>query len=92
MVRLLRTYPVKFRRQTIIDRFIVDFYCPASRLVVEIDGSQHYAPDGQAYDAERDAILKEYGCDILRFSNHDINTDFAAVCERIDQCILARTE
>ncbi len=80
----LREYPVKFRRQTTIHSFIVDFYCPAVKLVVEIDGSQHYSASGKAYDAERDYIIEQYGCKILRFSNHDVNCCFSSVCEMID--------
>ena len=86
----LRTYPVKFYKQRIIESFIVDFYCHAAKLVIEIDGSQHYEPQGQAYDEERTAILKKYGLEVLRFSNHEINTDFRAVCEYIDNTVKAR--
>lgn len=80
----LRDYPVKFRRQTTINSFIVDFYCAEAKLVVEIDGSQHYSEQGKAYDAERDYIIMQYGCTILRFSNHDINCHFTSVCDMID--------
>ncbi len=86
----LRTYPVKFYKQRIIESFIVDFYCHAAKLVIEIDGSQHYEPQGQAYDEERTAILKKYGLEVLRFSNREINTDFRAVCEHIDNTVKAR--
>ena len=86
----LRTYPVKFYKQRIIESFIVDFYCHAAKLVVEIDGSQHYEPQGQAYDEERTAILEGYGLEVLRFSNRDINTDFRAVCEHIDNTVKRR--
>ena len=86
----LRTYPVKFYKQRIIESFIVDFYCHAAKLVIEIDGSQHYEPQGQAYDEERTAILKKYGLEVLRFSNREINTDFRAVCEHIDNTVKER--
>ena len=86
----LRTYPVKFYKQRIIESFIVDFYCHAAKLVIEIDGSQHYEPQGQAYDEERTAILQKYGLEVLRFSNREINTDFRAVCEHIDNTVKAR--
>ena len=86
----LRTYPVKFYKQRIIESFIVDFYCHAAKLVIEIDGSQHYEPQGQAYDEERTAILKKYGLEVLRFSNREINTDFRAVCDHIDNTVQAR--
>ena len=57
----LRKYPVKIYKQRIIGRFIVDFYCAAARLVVELDGSQHYEPQGLAYDAERSQFLSALG-------------------------------
>ena len=67
----LRSYPVRFQRQKTIDSFIADFYCHAAKLVIEIDGSQHYEQQGQAYDRERTAILEHYGLEVLRFSNRD---------------------
>ena len=88
----LRSYPVRFQRQKTIDSFIADFYCHAAKLVIEIDGSQHYEPEGQAYDEARTAVLQEYGLEVLRFSNRDINTDFDAVCEQIDETVKARTK
>ena len=86
----LRSYPVRFQRQKTIDRFIVDFYCHAAKLVIEIDGSQHYEPQGQAYDEERTAALAKYGLYVLRFSNREINTQFQAVCEMIDTAVKRR--
>ena len=86
----LRTYPVKFYKQRIIDNFIADFYCHAARLVIEIDGSQHYEPQGQAYDAERSAILEKYGLEVLRFSNYDVDSNFQGVCEQIDSTVKRR--
>ncbi len=83
----LSTYPVRFQRQKTIAGFIADFYCHAAKLVIEIDGSQHYEPQGQAYDAERSAILEKYGLEVLRFSNYEVNTDFRAVCEHIDNTV-----
>ena len=53
----LRKYPVKIYKQRIIGRFIVDFYCASAKLVIELDGSQHYEPQGMAYDSERSAFL-----------------------------------
>lgn len=83
----LCTYPVRFQRQKTILNFIVDFYCHRARLVVELDGSQHYTEQGQAYDRERDAILSGLGLKILRFSNVQIDREFSAVCTRIDETI-----
>ena len=86
----LRTYPVKFYKQRIIESFIVDFYCAQARLVVEIDGSQHYTEQGKAYDEERSAILRQYDLLVLRFANSDIDNHFDAVCEQIHSAIQSR--
>ena len=77
--RFLRTYPIKIYKQRIIGEYIVDFYCHAAKLVIEIDGSQHYDPQGIAYDKSRAAYLESLGLQIIRFSNADINVRFAAV-------------
>ena len=83
----LSTYPVRFRRQVTIDRFIVDFYCASARLAIELDGSQHFSEEGMAYDAERSAVLQGYGVRVLRFSNSDIDRNFCDVCEAIDLAV-----
>ena len=85
--RFLRTYPVKIYKQRIIGEYIVDFYCHSAKLVIEIDGSQHYDPQCIAYDKERTAFLESLGLKVIRFSNADINVRFSAVCEEIDRMI-----
>ncbi|MDD5465772.1 MAG: DUF559 domain-containing protein [Candidatus Omnitrophica bacterium] len=60
---------VKFRRQTVIGKFIVDFVCFENKLIVEIDGGQHAQSE---YDSARDQWLREQGFKILRFWNHDV--------------------
>ena len=75
----LRKYPVKIYKQRIIGRFIVDCYCASARLVIELDGSQHYEPQGLTYDAERSRFLTALGLEVLRFSNRDIDRDFRGV-------------
>ena len=87
----LRKYQVKIYKQRIIDKFIVDFYCATAKLVIEIDGSQHYDPQGQAYDAERTAILESYGLRVIRYSNREIDREFSAVCQQIDLIIKERS-
>ena len=87
----LRKYPLKFYKQRIIASFIADFYCPKARLVIELDGSQHYQAPGMAYDSERTAALERYGLRVLRFSNADIDRQFPAVCEQIDQIVKERS-
>ena len=83
----LSSYPVKFRKQTTIGNFIVDFYCDKAKLIIELDGSQHFTDEGLAYDKERDSILKSNDLDILRFSNVDIDNNFDGVCYQIDSLI-----
>ena len=88
----LRKYPVKVYKQRIIGRFIVDFYCASAKLVIEVDGSQHYESQGMAYDAERSASLSALGLEVLRFSNRNIDRDFRGVCEQIDITIQNRLQ
>ena len=73
-----------------MDRFIVDFICSKARLILEIDGSQHYTADGEAYDTERTAILESYGYKVLRIANNEIDQNFAGVCEAIDLAVQKR--
>ena len=80
----LRTYPVKFLRQKIIGKYIVDFYCAKAKLIVELDGSQHYEEKGMEYDAERTNHLEQYGIRVLRIPNNEVIQNFRGVCEYID--------
>ena len=86
----LKDYPVKIYKQRIIESFIVDFYCAQARLVIEIDGTQHYLPQGEAYDKERSAVIEAYDLKVLRFSNYEIDKEFTSVCEMIDKTIRER--
>ncbi len=86
----LRTYPVRIYRQRILGSFIADFYCAAARLVIEIDGSQHATPSGAAHDADRARILRNNDLAILRFTNHEIDRHFQAVCQTIDRAVRSR--
>ena len=76
-------YPVRFRRQYVIGHYIVDFYCHKAKMVVELDGSQHFEPGEMQKDAERTAYLQSRGIRVLRFSNLDVLQKFRAVCEEI---------
>ena len=80
----LRNYPLKFYRQRIIDSYIADFYCREAKLVIEVDGSQHYTEKGQLYDKNRSDELGKYGLAVIRFTNLDIRDRFRSVCEMID--------
>ena len=86
----LSRYPVRFQRQKTVGRYIVDFYCHRARLVVELDGSQHYEEQGIARGAERTTYLLQQGLFVLRFSNAEINCKFHFVCEQIDRTVKER--
>ena len=83
----LRRYEVRFQRQKAIGNYIVDFYCYRAKLVVEIDGSQHFTDKEHAYDQQRTAYLEQLGLRVLRISNRQINDEFQAVCEHIDTIV-----
>ena len=88
----LRSYPVKVYKQRIIEHFIVDFYCHSARLVIELDGSQHYMDEGQRYDEKRTEILEQNGLQVLRFSNKDVDENFEGVCLMVDKVIWERMD
>ena len=81
----LRTYPLQFRRQYVIGNFIVDFYCHKAKLVVELDGAQHYKLPEQEKDAERTRYLESLGLRVLRFTNLEVLRQFDAVCQAIHE-------
>ncbi len=81
--KFLRTYSIRFYRQRIINNFIVDFYCPKARLIIEIDGGQHYRGYNIFYDKKRTLFLEKYGLIVLRYTNLDIDYRFSAVCDHI---------
>lgn len=75
----LRNFPVKFWRQRPIDNFIVDFYCPKLKLVIEVDGDSHFTDLGLVYDEERTRVLEGYGLQIIRFTNDEVLQNFEEV-------------
>ena len=79
----LKDLPFTFNRQEIIGNCIVDFYCAKAKIVIELDGSQHYEDKGLEADRERDDFLRSLGLRVLRYSNLDVNTNFRGVCEDI---------
>ena len=85
----LKTLPVTVHRQKVICNYIVDFYIASAKIVIELDGSQHYEDAGRSKDLQRDAFLRGMGCCILRYSNADINLRFDRVCEDIYQHLTA---
>ena len=85
----LAKYEIRFQRQKSIDNFIADFYCHKAKLVIEIDGSQHYTDEGKEKDEFRTEILAGYNLKVIRFTNHQINTNFRNVCRYIDIVVKA---
>ena len=83
----LKTYPIRFNRQKIINKYIVDFYCAKAKLIIELDGSQHYEYIGIEKDVERTKFLKQYGFKVIRISNNEVKQNFRGVCEYIDLCV-----
>ena len=75
--------PLTVRRQKVFGNYIVDFYIASRKLVVEVDGSQHYTAEGKAYDQVRDDYLRACGCTVLRYSNADVKERFEEVCADI---------
>jgi len=71
----------KFRRQHSIGKYIVDFYCPKKRLIIELDGSQHI--ENEQHDKEKDEYLSNLNFTVLRFWNSDINTNIEGVIQKI---------
>ena len=83
----LRTYEVKFLRQKPIGRYITDFYCAQAKLVIELDGSQHYKQINIENDAERTKYLEQFGLKVVRIPNNQVNQNFKGVCEYIDYLV-----
>jgi len=79
----LKTLPVTVNRQKVIGNYIVDFYIATAKLVVELDGSQHYEDSGMESDSKRDSFLNGLGIKVLRYSNLDVNQRFESVCQDI---------
>ena len=88
----LRSYPVRFLRQKVIDHYIVDFYCHDARLIVELDGSQHFESAGLAKDHVRTHVLESRNLKVIRIPNHEVNQNFTGVCEYIDLCVKQRMQ
>ncbi len=80
----------RFRRQDSIGPYIVDFYCAAGKLIVEIDGNQHNEEQNKLYDLERTKFLNDLGYIVLRFSNNEISSRLEAVLKTIQLTIEAR--
>ena len=80
----LRTYPIRFSRQKVIGKYILDFYCAQVKIAVELDGSQHFQDAGLQKDMERTAYLAQYNIHVIRIPNNEVTKNFRGVCEHID--------
>ena len=88
----LKGLSVPVYRQKVFDCYIADFYIARAKLIIELDGSQHYSEEGQSYDAERAEFFKEKGISVLRYSNYDIKSNFEGVCADIAKHIFGTKE
>ena len=80
----LKSYPVRFLRQKVIDNYIVDFYCHSARLIIELDGSQHYEEKGLVKDEIRTERIEQRNLTVIRIPNNEVNRNFEGVCQYID--------
>ena len=90
-VRLKQVRGLQFYRQKPLLAFIVDFYCPKAKLVIELDGSQHFEEVHRVADAERDAALTGLGLRVLRFDNRQVLLETEGVMAVIDGVVGERT-
>ncbi len=86
----LRNNPARFTRQKVFGKYILDFYSPKAKMVIEVDGTQHFETKGLQNDETRDDYLSSYGLKIIRIPNNYINNDFDAVCDFLNKEIELR--
>ena len=83
----LKHHVVQFRRQKQFERYITDFYCSSAKLVIELDGLQHYTQAGIIHDRNRTAYLESLGLYVLRFTSREVEERFEEACAEIDRII-----
>lgn len=88
----LQRYPVRFYRQKVLGNYIADFYCACAKLVLELDGSQHFKEEGLWRDAQRTRYLEEYDLLVVRIPNNEVNRNFREVCMYVDLLVRQRTQ
>jgi len=84
-IRLRQLNGLRFNRQKIIGEYIVDFYCHQVKLVIELDGIQHYSEVGKEWDEVRDDFLKSLNLKVLRFSNEQVLNHIDFVIKKIHE-------
>jgi very-short-patch-repair endonuclease len=82
-VRMKQISGYQFYRQKPLGKYIVDFYCPGAKLVIEIDGEDHFQKNKIAEDKKREEFLGTIGLKVLRFNNKDILSNIDGVIEQI---------
>ncbi|MBI4430010.1 MAG: DUF559 domain-containing protein [Ignavibacteriales bacterium] len=85
-IRNRQIFGQKFRRQYSVDTFILDFYCPALKLAIEVDGDSH-TESTRAFDAHRQKLVEKYGIRFLRFRNDDIRENLDGVLDNIHETV-----
>ena len=80
----LKMYPVRFLRQKVIENYIVDFYCHSARLIIELDGSQHYEEKSLLKDKIRTEKIEQRNLTVIRIPNNEVTRNFEGVCQYID--------
>lgn len=88
----LKTCPVRFIRQKVIENYIADFYCREAKLVIELDGSQHFNDAGLKKDLARTEKIQKFDLLVLRFDNLSIKKNFEGVCIYIDNIVKERIQ
>ena len=83
----LRKCPVRFSRQKVLGKYIADFYSAEAKIVIELDGAQHFEKENRIYDEKRTEFLEKYDLKIIRIPNGEINTNFEGICRYIDKQI-----
>ena len=80
----LRKHPARFSRQKVLGKYIADFYSAQAKLVIELDGGEHYTENAKQHDEERTAFLESYGLAVIRIPNNEVNGNLQGVCDYID--------
>ena len=86
-VRNQQFHSLKFFRQYSVGSYILDFYCPALTLAIELDGGQHNLPENRDYDAVRSEVLKSQGITVLRFWNHEVLLEMQSVLDKMEEYV-----
>lgn len=86
----LKDYSVRFQRQKVIGKYIVDFYCSKAKLAIELDGGGHFTNNKIDYDNKRTENLNKSGIKVVRFYNTDVDGNFYEVCSKIDREVQSR--